>query len=355
MPRVAVLCIAVLAAATTVAGQQPSVDVASIKRNVAAGGPRLPNVVWLAGDRTSATGLTLAELIRSAYVGDGIQLMNQIAGSPGWTTTGRFDIVGKLTGIQTGKPDEVNRQRQAALKKMLADRFGLKAHVEKRELPVFDLVLAAKDGKLGPEIKESTCGAHGNRPCILADDQDGSRRGDHDGIRGHDDDPVCRGARVCAGYWPPNQESYGPLRHVRSAAHSRDSAGSQRDRRLGNVHGAAGTARFKARTPSRSRHVLVIDRTIGNISGVSRVDERAVIGPGPSNPAATAAHAMVSANGSQPPPGIPRQPGVLKSSTNKKPPFCRYARSPAVSRSASGSPWIHEGRRPGQKPPRAGV
>jgi uncharacterized protein (TIGR03435 family) len=152
----------------TAAQQQPAVDVASIKRNVTVRGPLPPNVIWLAGDRMSATGLTLAELIRSAFVGDGIQLMNQIVGGPGWTTSERFDVVGKLTGIQTGNPDETNRQRQAALKALLADRFGLKAHVEKRELPVFDLVLAAKDGKLGPEIKASTCGANGNRPCVLA-------------------------------------------------------------------------------------------------------------------------------------------------------------------------------------------
>jgi len=167
MPPVKRALIAAVALASF-AAQQPAVEVASIKRNVTASGPRLPNVVWLAGDRMSATGLTLAELIRSAYVGDGIQLMTQIAGGPGWTTSERFDIIGKLTGIQTGNPDEVNRQRQTALKALLADRFKLKAHVEKRELPVFDLVLAAKDGTLGPQIKASTCGPDGSRPCVLA-------------------------------------------------------------------------------------------------------------------------------------------------------------------------------------------
>jgi uncharacterized protein (TIGR03435 family) len=38
---------------------------------------------------------------------------------------------------------------------MLADRFQLKVHVEQREQPVFDLVLARRDGKLGPGLTHS--------------------------------------------------------------------------------------------------------------------------------------------------------------------------------------------------------
>jgi uncharacterized protein (TIGR03435 family) len=38
---------------------------------------------------------------------------------------------------------------------MLADRFGLVTHYEKREQPVYDLVLARSDGRLGPAIAPS--------------------------------------------------------------------------------------------------------------------------------------------------------------------------------------------------------
>src|SRR5665213_600755 len=158
--------VAVLVVVSVSAQQPPAVEVASIKRNVAGRSALPPNVMWLPGDRMSASGLTLADLIRSAYVGDGIQLMNQIVGGPSWVTADRFDIVGKLTGIATGSPDEANRQRRVALKAMLVERFTLKVHGETRELPVFDLVIADKSGKLGPQLKTSACARLGDRPCV---------------------------------------------------------------------------------------------------------------------------------------------------------------------------------------------
>jgi len=166
MSSLKVVVVAVLVTAALAAQQRPAFEVASIKRNVAGRGSLSPNVMWLPGDRMSATGLTLVELIRSAYVGDGIQLMNQIVGGPAWIRNDRFDVVGKLTGISTGSPDEANRQRQAALKTWLADRFQLKLHGDRRELPVFDLVLADKSGKLGPQLKVSACARAGDRPCV---------------------------------------------------------------------------------------------------------------------------------------------------------------------------------------------
>ena len=44
---------------------------------------------------------------------------------------------------------------------------------------------------------------------------------------------------------------------------------------------------------------------------------------------------MFSSNGSHPPPGTPRHPGILKSSTIRNPPLSKYARSAAASRSVS--------------------
>jgi uncharacterized protein (TIGR03435 family) len=41
------------------------------------------------------------------------------------------------------------------MKALLADRFKLAVHVEQREQPVYDLVLARSDGRLGPGIKPS--------------------------------------------------------------------------------------------------------------------------------------------------------------------------------------------------------
>ena len=39
------------------------------------------------------------------------------------------------------------------VRRMLEDRFALKAHMETRELPIDELVLARSDGRLGAKIK----------------------------------------------------------------------------------------------------------------------------------------------------------------------------------------------------------
>jgi len=169
--------VAVAMMAGVAAQQGPSFEVASIKRNVAGPGP-VRNVIWPPGGRMTATGLTVRELIRSAYVGDGIQLATQIVGGPSWIDTDRFDILAKEASVPAGNADEVKQQRSAMLKALLADRFKLRVHPDTRLLPVFDLVLAAKDGRPGSHLKVSTCNrlaapsgsvaSDGPRPCVLS-------------------------------------------------------------------------------------------------------------------------------------------------------------------------------------------
>ena len=45
------------------------------------------------------------------------------------------------------------KQLPALLRPLLEDRFKLKAHVETRELPIFALVVARTDGRLGPQFR----------------------------------------------------------------------------------------------------------------------------------------------------------------------------------------------------------
>jgi uncharacterized protein (TIGR03435 family) len=149
--------------AAVAAQQSPAFEVASVKRSTA--NPGLFHIVRaMPGGRVTATALTLKELMRFAYMPDGIQLIEQIVGGPAWIGSDKFDLVAKADSVTAGDPDEANRQRMAMLKALLADRFKLRVHRDKRELPVFDLVLANKDGKLGPQMKMSTC----NRQTVLS-------------------------------------------------------------------------------------------------------------------------------------------------------------------------------------------
>jgi bla regulator protein blaR1 len=97
------------------------------------------------GGDYSGTNLTLSRLVRTAY---GLQ-DSQIVGGPEWFNKDNFDIEAKGNGPA---PPETRNQMLRAL---LHDRFNLRAHVETRELPVYGLVLARSDGRLGPALKVS--------------------------------------------------------------------------------------------------------------------------------------------------------------------------------------------------------
>jgi uncharacterized protein (TIGR03435 family) len=75
----------------------------------------------------------------------------QITGGPNWVSDARFDIMAKSD--PPAKPADI----PIRLRKLLQDRFQLVVREETREMPVYELVLARKDGKLGPKMIESQC------------------------------------------------------------------------------------------------------------------------------------------------------------------------------------------------------
>ena len=97
----------------------------------------------------TVTNMTLKELIIIAYH---IQPF-QVTGGPAWMDTTRYDISAKSDN--TPKPAEIPLMLQA----LLADRFQLQIHRDTKELPIYALVLARKDGKLGPKLAEAKEGA----------------------------------------------------------------------------------------------------------------------------------------------------------------------------------------------------
>ncbi len=84
-----------------------------------------------------ANNVSLKMLIRSAY---SLQ-DDQIIGGPKWLDSDRYDIEARV-----GHPIR-DSEEKFYLQHLLADRFQLKTHVDKRELPVYKLEVA-KDGFL---------------------------------------------------------------------------------------------------------------------------------------------------------------------------------------------------------------
>jgi uncharacterized protein (TIGR03435 family) len=124
---------------------RPAFDVTSVKRNKS--GDNRIMMLPAANGGWSATNVTLGMLIRIAY-----QIQDsQIAGGPKWLYDDRFDVVG--TGNAPGAPLSPLFEKLQAL---LADRFGLMTHMETRELPMFDLVIASRDRKTGPKLHPSS-------------------------------------------------------------------------------------------------------------------------------------------------------------------------------------------------------
>ena len=129
--------------------KKPSFDVISIKptapnqNGFRGGGPR--------GDRYTMSGATLRMLLQNAYLrqSTGSPLAQlQIFGGPNWMDSDRYDI--QATADCSG--GVLSREQvQLMIHSMLEERFQLKAHMETREQPIYNLVV----GKEGPKLKAS--------------------------------------------------------------------------------------------------------------------------------------------------------------------------------------------------------
>jgi uncharacterized protein (TIGR03435 family) len=71
----------------------------------------------------------------------------EILGGPDWVDSDRYDILGKTPGDARPTPD----QQMAMLRKLIADRFDLAFHGERRETSIYSLTVA----KNGPKLTES--------------------------------------------------------------------------------------------------------------------------------------------------------------------------------------------------------
>lgn len=83
----------------------------------------------------------------------------EIFGGPSWATSDRFDIEATMASSASQPRDQGPRQRRL-LRALLAERFKLVVHEERREMPVYSLVLARTDRALGGQLRpfKGECG-----------------------------------------------------------------------------------------------------------------------------------------------------------------------------------------------------
>jgi len=133
-------------AATTILAQTPggngpkpglAFDVASIKINSSE--DTFGSLGMLPDGTFRLVNSGLSNLISAAYPG-----MAEYVGIPEWAQRDRYDVTAK-TSVAKPSPED----RAAMMQALLEERFRFVAHVETREKPTFDLVLARQDGQLG--------------------------------------------------------------------------------------------------------------------------------------------------------------------------------------------------------------
>jgi uncharacterized protein (TIGR03435 family) len=120
-------------------------DVASVKLNNSSSGQS--KISGATPGRFVASNTPLRFLILYAYE----LLDHQLAAAPDWTSSVSFDIAATYPpGISP-----TDRNVRLMVQKLLSDRFGLIVHREQREMQTYALILARKDGRLGPQIRKS--------------------------------------------------------------------------------------------------------------------------------------------------------------------------------------------------------
>jgi uncharacterized protein (TIGR03435 family) len=132
--------------------QAPAFEVASVKPNKSGDVGAM-----ISGPRPGSFITRNAPLDRIIIYAFGVKDY-QLDGVPAWARDDRFDIVGKYPEGPTPPPQQVALMVQA----LLAERFKLQTHAETRQGPAYALMLARRDGRLGPRLKPTTvdCAAY---------------------------------------------------------------------------------------------------------------------------------------------------------------------------------------------------
>ncbi|HKA01576.1 MAG TPA: TIGR03435 family protein [Candidatus Solibacter sp.] len=141
----------VLLAATTLAAQQLTFEVATVKLSTPA--DRSIGMLVYPGGRMTITNYTLRMLVHDAYLVQDFL----IEGGPRWANEERYSITATPPpGSKSSKVNPPNaklppvEEERQMLQALLAERFELVVHEEMKEAPVLALTAVSKTPKLSP-------------------------------------------------------------------------------------------------------------------------------------------------------------------------------------------------------------
>ena len=162
MRRAAVAGVLMIGVAQLLVAQQsparPAFEVASIKQTDSLD-RESGRSGWEPGGRFRGVNVPGVMLVQIAYGTPSRTLLSyQVAGAPGWLSSARYDITGKVrTDLASISLDELGSNGPLFLRSLLEDRFRLKVHRETRQLQRYRLVRARPGGALGPRLRQSKC------------------------------------------------------------------------------------------------------------------------------------------------------------------------------------------------------
>ena len=131
-----------LLAQTSAPAPSPAFEVASVKLNTSGSTSASTSG---RGGAFIAINTRLLALIARAY-----RLREfQVTGGPDWINADRFDVNARA-------PEGATADNASMLRTLLLERFKLVAHTETSEQPIYALVVARGDGRLGPQLRRST-------------------------------------------------------------------------------------------------------------------------------------------------------------------------------------------------------
>lgn len=147
-----IVVVAVFHAAVAAQQPSPTFEVATVKPIKSA--DAINRISIQPGGRLTFSNITLKQLIGTSFQRAGFDSREVIDG-PDWVDSDRWEVMAQAKGELVG-PDGFPGPAFAMLRSLLAERFRLKVHEEKRERSVYLLDFVRPDRRLGERLRRST-------------------------------------------------------------------------------------------------------------------------------------------------------------------------------------------------------